>query len=125
MPLEEVRPGETITAAWANTLVRAVRQALRVSVAAPLRAQRDATGLHLSLATWPQWELCELTEELSAGGSASAVRKVFDSGIWIDAVSDEIVVHDSLGDKNGVAGDRLWAFFSPKSGRWEIVQLAC
>lgn len=125
MPLDEVRPGETITAAWANAVVRAVQRTLRVTVAAPLQAHQDATGLHLSLGAWPQWELCELTEELSAGGSAAAKRKVFQGGDWVDVLSGQVVVYDSLGDKNGVAGDRLWAFFSPKSCRWEIVQLAC
>lgn len=125
MSLEEVRAGEPITAEWANTLVRAVRQMQRVSVAAPLRAKIDAAGLHLSLATWPRWELCELTEELSAGGHAMAVQLAFKHDLWSPLTGCEVDVFDSLGDKNGVPGDRLWVYFSPKSGRWEIVQLAC
>jgi hypothetical protein len=125
MMLEEVRAGEPITAEWANALVRAVRRMQRVSVAAPLRAKIDATGLHLSLATWPRWELCELTEELSAGGQAMAVQLAFTDSAWTVVEGCEVLVFDSLGDKNGLPGDRLWVYYCPKSARWEIVQLAC
>lgn len=123
--LREVRPGEPVTAAWANAVLRGVRQALRLTVAAPLQMQRGSSGVHLSLALWPRWELCELTADLSAGSSATAHRKTFDGTDWIDAVVEEIEVFDSIGDKIGSEGDRLWAFFSTASGRWEIVQLAC
>ncbi|MBX3411565.1 MAG: hypothetical protein KF708_02515 [Pirellulales bacterium] len=125
MILEEVRAGEPITAEWANTLVRAVRQMQRVSAAAPLRCQVDSSGLHLSLTSWPRWELCELTTELSAGSSAKAVPLVFVNSLWTHLGGCEFDVFDSLGDKNGLVGDRLWAYYSPKSLRWEIVQLAC
>lgn len=125
--LREVAPGEPVTAAWANALVRAARRALNITVAEPLEVRADHSGVNLSLSTWPRWELCELTTTLFAGGQAQARLQTFDfaTSQWIDLGAEEITVHDSLGDKHGVAGRRAWIYFSPVSGRWEIVQLQC
>lgn len=122
---EEVRSGEPVSAAWANSLQRAIRRGGELTVAPPLKLQRGATGVHLSIGGLPQWDLCELNEGLEAGSSAAAKRLTFDGIEWVDAASQEVVVYDSIGDKSGEIGDRLWAFFSAKSGRWEIVQIAC
>jgi len=123
----EVAAGDPITADWGNSLVRALRRALRISAAAPLEARLDSGGINLSLASWPRWELCELTTTLTAGGQAQARLKTFNftALAWTDLTSEEITIHDSLGDKNGAVGRRAWIFFSPVSDRWEIVQLQC
>ncbi len=123
----EVAPGQPVTASWANALVQAVRRALRVSASAPLEARADATGINLSLSTWPRWELCELTTTLSAGGQAQARLKTysFATSSWVNLGSEEITIHDSLGDKNGAVGRRAWINFSPVSDRWEVIQLQC
>lgn len=125
--LREVARGEPITAEWGNALVGALRRALRITAASPLEVHADAGGINLSLASWPRWELCELTTTLAAGGQAQARFQTFDfaTSAWIDFTAEEITVHDSLGDKNGAAGRRAWIFFSPVSARWEVVQLQC
>lgn len=96
----------------------------RLTASYPLLLTEDASGVHLSLARWPEPELCELTETLSAGGDAEAERLTFEETQWHGG-GGMIRVHDSLGDKNGEVGDRLWVIFSRKSGRWEVVQLEC
>lgn len=125
--LREVSAGEPITADWANGLVRALRRALRITAAAPLEVRSDAGGVNLSLASWPRWELCELTTALHAGGEAQARLQTFDfsTGAWIDLDADEVTIHDSLGDKHGSLGQRAWIHFSPVSARWEVLQLQC
>lgn len=123
----EVATGDPITADWGNSLVRALQRVLRISAAAPLEARLDEGGINLSLSSWPRWELCELTTTLTAGGQAQARLKTFNfsTSAWTDLTAEEITICDSLGDKSGAVGRRAWIFFSPVSGRWEVVQLQC
>ncbi len=122
--IPEVRSGEPITAAWANALVRAIRRALRVTVAYPLELQQGQHGTHVRLAHQSEPRLFELSDTLSAGSSAPAGRLRFDASDWTTSGETE-TLYDSLGTFSGTSGDRAWAFFSRESGRWEILQLEC
>lgn len=69
-------------------------------------------------------ELFELTATLSPGGNAAAKILHFSGGDWTDS-GLTTTVYDSLGDKNGVSGDRGWCVRSYHSKRREVVQLQC
>lgn len=124
--LREVQPGEPVTAHWANGLLQWIQRALKISVAFPLEMQQGEHGTHIRLAYVQEDKLIELTEDLSAGGSAMAKRLIFDEGDWVDMSTAEIEVFDSVGgSRDGASGDRGWAFYSRDSGRWELKVLGC
>ena len=51
--LPEVKPGDAITARWANAITQICRRVLRITVAPPLQAHIGPSGIHLSLASQP------------------------------------------------------------------------
>lgn len=71
--------------------------------------------------------LFELTEELTAGGTATAalVRWDDDTEDWVasEEESDEFTVYDFIGSMTGEVGTRGIA--QNLFGKWVIIQLAC
>ncbi len=125
-PLREVKPGDPITAAWANSLVKFIKQSLKISVASPLQLSQGPHGVHIHMARPQEDKLIELTEDLSSGGSATADRLLWNGTDWTSTGAEEITVYDSIGgSRDGASGDRGWAFFSRESGRWELKALGC
>lgn len=74
-------------------------------------------------------EVFELTASLSAGGSATADRLIWDGNSWepVDASDPlpELTVYDATDSISGSSGDIGVAFFHGQSGLWVILQLAC
>ncbi len=123
--LHRVRPGDPVTARAFNALVDAVRPLGRMTATPPLSVSRDAAGVRIALAWVPRWEVVELTESLSTGGTASAKIKWYDGNDWVDAGLEPITVVDALGTFEGAASDRAIAFFHQQSGLWVVVQVVC
>lgn len=125
--LREVKPGEPVSAEVFNEMVRTLKALMGMSVAPPLQLHKDSTGWRIGLNGWPHPELIELTEDLAAGGEADAKILNYDrsGGDWSDTNAQTVTIHDSIGSLTGSSGDHVWVIFSPKSGRWEAIQLPC
>jgi len=122
----EVQPGEPITAAWANSLVRFIRQVGEITVGYPLQLSRGSHGSHISMPPIVFDHLIELTEALSSGSNADAKLLTWDGTNWTTTGAKTIKVYDSVGgSRDGASGDRGWAFFSGESARWELKVLGC
>lgn len=128
MPLERVKPGQTIEAAHFNALVDAIN-AMELRAAAPLAITKTASGgTVVSLGFgYDETCVCELTDDLAEGGSATAkiLWDLAQAGTWaVDADTEEITVYAPT-NMSGVTGDRVLAKFDRQSGLWLIWQKDC
>ncbi|MBX7164806.1 MAG: hypothetical protein K1X74_00535 [Pirellulales bacterium] len=110
---------------WAAAVTRELAWLRKIVGGANTVAGHDAAGLRLAPVAVETLALFELTASLAAGSQATARRLVFQGTSWTAASGPTTEVYDSLGDKSGGLGDRCWCYFSPRSGRWEVVQLEC
>lgn len=125
--LERIRPGQPISAEWANALLAELERLRRWSVGPPLRMVAGQSGVGLAASREAEPQLIELLGALAAGGSAPAKRLLWSesSAAMVDLDAANITVFDALGTFVGGAGDRGYAFFNRAAGRWELLQLAC
>lgn len=131
MPLERVKPGQTIEAAHFNALVDAIN-AMELRAAAPLAITKTASGgTVVSLGFgYDEFVVFELTEDLEedSGVRTASAKILWDlaqAGTWdTDADTDEIEVYAAT-NATGTSGDRGIAKFDRQSGLWLILDLDC
>lgn len=125
--LDRIRPGEPISAEWANAVLAELERLRRWAVGAPLRMSAGEAGASLALPRESEPQMIELLGALAAGGSATAKRLRWSESMaaFVDLDAANITVFDALGTFVGGVGDRGYAFFNRGSGRWELLQLAC
>jgi hypothetical protein len=128
MALERVKRGDPISHEWANALVDAIN-ALQITVSPPLQITKSARGgLVLSIAYgFDLTCVCELLEDLAAGGDAEA-KILWDkdqAGTWATDADTETIQVYAPTDMEGVTGDRVLAKFDRQSGLWLAWQKDC
>jgi|GEM_PF-1316073 len=112
---QSVRPGQSITADWANSLVAKIAS-LEGQISALQTALRDSLYHRLDA-------VVELTNDLSMGGSANAkvLRRDGDLNTWKDAATREITVYDAVGNIEAKAGERFIARYLKQQGIWVVL----
>jgi hypothetical protein len=118
--LHEVRAGEPITAAWANSVRSELHRIGRLTAAYPLQVTVGAFGINLSVAGGLGFDLVELNDTIQAGDQDKAAERfAFDSTHtppWID--SGEALAHTADAMQSlYLAGERHLTFWHPAAGQ--------
>lgn len=137
--LPRVRPGEPISAKWANDVIDHVNLSLRIRTDGTIRMSQTSAGLCLSAALPPQPFFFQLTQDTPAGQGYVTARPL----IWMQATGQyatseftkELQIYDRISAMtygNGpMQGPSQWtkkgfigqAFWTGDKGQWQIREI--
>ncbi len=126
MRIRHVRPGEPITAGWANSISRELHRGSRVSAAYPLQIAAGAFGLNIALAGDRGFDLVEMIDTVEANDfDKTATLFSFDStetDPWIKSLdgsgSPITLAHVADGQQSlYLVGERHLTFWHPAAGQ--------